>query len=190
MAQGDLFLSLALGLGLAAAVGLRVFLPLLILGLAARAGIVPVTAGFDWVATTPALLMFGVAAVTEITAYYVPLLDNALDGIAGPLAVVAGIGVMALALGDAPPMVRWTLAIIAGGGAAAVTQSTTTVLRGTSTAFTAGLGNHVLATAEIMGAIGLSILAILLPVVALVMVGFIVAFAARQVLASNRRTRS
>lgn len=188
--QGDLFLSLALGLGLAAAVGLRVFLPLLILGLATRAGIVPTTAGFERVGTAPALLMFGVAAATEIVAYYVPLLDNALDSVAGPLAVVAGFGVMALALGDTPPMLKWTLAIIAGGGAAAVTQGTTTVLRGTSTAFTAGLGNHVLATAEIAGAVGLSLLAILLPVVALVLVGFIVAFAARWLLALNRRTPS
>jgi Domain of unknown function (DUF4126) len=163
MIQNDLLLSLALGLGLAAAVGFRVFLPLLILGVVARAGVMPISVGFDWVATTPALLMFGVAAFVEIIAYYVPLLDNALDGIAGPLAIAAGIGVTALALGDAPPMLKWTLAIIAGGGAAAATQGATTVLRGTSTALTAGLGNHALATGEILGAIGLSLLAILLP---------------------------
>ena len=87
--QPDLLLSLALGVGLAAAVGFRVFLPLLILGLAARAGFVPTTSGFEWVASTPALSMFAVAAITEVIAYYVPLLDNALDHVAGPPALVS-----------------------------------------------------------------------------------------------------
>ena len=177
--QPDLLLSLALGIGLAAAVGFRVFLPLLILGLAARTGFVPVTSGFEWVTGTPALMMFAVAAVTEIIAYYVPLLDNALDHVAGPLAVAAGIGVTALALGDAPPMLKWTLAIIAGGGVAAATQGSTTLLRGTSTAFTAGLGNHAVATGEIVGAVFFSVLALVLPYVALILVLIMVAIGLR-----------
>ena len=177
--QPDLLLSLALGVGLAAAVGFRVFLPLLILGLAARAGLVPTTSGFEWVASTPALIMFAVAAITEVIAYYVPLLDNALDHVAGPLAIAAGVGVTALALGDAPPMLKWTLAIIAGGGVAAATQGSTTLLRGTSTAFTAGLGNHAIATGEILGAIFFSVLALVLPYVALVLVLIMVAIGLR-----------
>jgi Domain of unknown function (DUF4126) len=175
--QPELLLSFALGVGLAAAVGFRVFLPLFILGLAARAGIVPTTAGFDWVASTPALLMFAVAAATEIAAYYVPLLDNALDHVAGPLAIAAGIGVTALALGDASPMLKWTLAIIAGGGVAAATQGATTLLRGTSTVVTGGLGNHLLATGEIVSAIFFSLAALFLPYVALVLI--MLAFALR-----------
>jgi len=182
MMPNDLLLSLALGIGLAAAVGFRVFLPLLILGLAVKAGVMPVSSGFDWVATTPAVVMFGVAAVTEIIAYYIPFLDNALDSVAGPVAVAAGIGVAALALGDAPPMLKWTLAIIAGGGAAAATQGATTLLRGTSTVFTVGLGNHALATTEIIGAIGFSLLAILVPYVAMVAALVIVVIAARMIL--------
>ena len=187
MIPNDLLLSLALGVGLAAAVGFRVFLPLLLLGLSVKAGVMLVSSGFEWVATTPALLMFAVAAVIVIIAYYIPLLDNALDTLAGPLAVGAGIGVTALALGDAPPMLKWTLAIIAGGGAAAATQSTTTLLRGTSTALTAGLGNHALATGEIVGAIGFSLLAILLPYVAMAAVLIIVVVAARMIM---RRLKS
>jgi hypothetical protein len=168
--SSDFILPLALGLGLAAAVGFRVFLPLFILGLAAHVGVVTPTAGFDWVASTPALIMFAVAAVTEVVAYYVPLLDNALDHVAGPAAIAAGIGVTALALGDAPPMLKWTLAIIAGGGVAAATQGSTTLLRGTSTAFTAGLGNHAIATGEIVGAIFFSLAALFLPYLALALV--------------------
>lgn len=163
----NLFLSLALGVSLAAATGFRVFLPLLIMGLAVKGGYMPVSSGFEWVATTPALIMFGVAAVTEIVAYYVPVLDNLLDGIATPAAVGAGIAVTASVLGDVPPMWKWTLAIIAGGGAAAATQSATTLVRGTSTVLTAGLGNSTIATGELIGALVLSVLAILLPWIAL-----------------------
>ena len=166
----DIVLSLALGVGLAAAVGFRVFLPLFIYGLAVHEGVLSASVGFEWASTTPALFMFAVAGTIEIVAYYVPLLDNALDTVAGPLAVAAGICVVAAALGDAPPMLKWALAIIAGGGVAAVTQGASTALRGVSTATTAGLGNHLISTGEIFGAIGLSLVAILLPYVALVAV--------------------
>ena len=50
-------LSIALGLGLAAATGFRIFVPLLIAGLAARFGYLPLGDGFQWLASTPALAM-------------------------------------------------------------------------------------------------------------------------------------
>ena len=162
----SLLFPVALGVGLAAATGFRVFLPLLLMGLAVRGGYMPVSDGFAWVATTPALIMFAIAAATEIIAYYVPVLDNLLDGIAGPTAIGAGIAVSAAVMGDFPPMLKWTLAIIAGGGAAAATQGATTLLRGTSTVLTLGLGNHAVATGEIIGAIAMTVLAIVLPYVA------------------------
>jgi hypothetical protein len=183
----DLLLSLALGVGLAAATGFRVFLPLLIMGLAVKMGYMPVSEGFDWVATTPALVMFAVAAVVEVIAYYVPVLDNLLDGIAGPTAVGAGIAVTASVLGDMPPMWKWTLAIIAGGGAAAATQSATTLLRGTSTVLTAGLGNHALATTEIIAAILLSLLAIVLPYLAALAALIFIIIAWRMVMRARRK---
>jgi Domain of unknown function (DUF4126) len=165
----ELFLPVALGIGLAAATGFRVFLPLLVMGIGAREGLLPISSGFDWVMTWPALVMLGVASVVEIAAYYIPGLDNLLDTLAAPTAVGAGILASAAVLGpgfDASPMLKWSLAIIAGGGAAAVTQSATTLLRAKSTVFTAGTGNHVIATSEIVGALGLSLLAVILPYVA------------------------
>ncbi len=173
----QLLLPVSLGVGLAAAAGFRVFLPLLAMGLAVKAGYVPVSESFQWVATTPALLMLAVAAVIEIIAYYVPVLDNLLDGIASPTAIGAGIAMSYAVLGDMPPMVKWTLAIIAGGGAAAATQGATTVLRGTSTLTTAGLGNPVIATFEIFGAILMSLLAIVFPYVAILAVLIFIAVA-------------
>ena len=163
----QLLLPISLGVGLAAAAGFRVFLPLLVMGLAVKAGYVPVSENFQWVATTPALLMLVVAAITEIVAYYVPVLDNLLDGIAAPTAIGAGIAMSYAVLGDLPPMLKWTLAIIAGGGAAAATQGATTLLRGTSTLTTGGIGNPVIATFEIIAAILMSLLAIVFPYLAI-----------------------
>ncbi len=157
----------ALGIGLAAASGFRVFIPLLIMGLSARAGYLPVGESFAWVSTAPALLMLSIAAAIEVMAYYIPALDNLLDSIATPAAVIAGIAVSAAVMGDFPPMLKWTLAIIAGGGAAAITQGATTLLRGHSTVLTGGLGNPAIATGELFGAIGMSLLAIAFPVLAL-----------------------
>jgi hypothetical protein len=163
----DYLLPAILGISLAAAVGFRVFVPLLVMGLAAREGYLPVSSGFDWITTTPALIMLGIAALVEVLAYYMPGVDNLLDAIATPAAVIAGITVSAAVMADLPPMLKWTLAIIAGGGAAGLTQSVTTLLRGHSTALTGGLGNSVIATGEVVGAAGLSLLAITMPLIAL-----------------------
>lgn len=181
-------LPIALGVSLAAATGFRVFLPLLVMGFGVRGGFLPVSDSLAWVASTPALIMLAVAAVVEIIAYYIPVLDNVLDGLAGPTAIGAGIAVSAAVMTDLPPMLKWTLAIIAGGGAAAATQGATTLLRGSSTVLTAGLGNHAVATGEIVGALVVSVMAIIFPYVALVLVLLFCWFAWRAILKWRRRT--
>ncbi len=182
----DNFIPIALGISLAAATGFRVFIPLLVMGLSVKAGLLPVSENFAWLAATPALLMLGIAAVTEAAAYYVPVLDNVLDGIAGPIAVGAGIMMTGALLGDMQPMLKWSLAIIAGGGAAAATQSVTTLLRGSSTVLTGGFGNSAIATGEIAGALALSVIAILLPMVAVVLVLLFCVVAWRMMLKTRR----
>jgi hypothetical protein len=183
----ELLLPISLGVGLAAAAGFRVFMPLLAMGLAAKSGVMPIADSFQWVTSTPALLMLAVAAVVEVIAYYIPVLDNLLDGLATPTAVGAGIAMTYAVLGNMDPMLKWTLAIIAGGGAAAATQGATTVLRGASTVTTAGLGNHALATTEIVGAVIMSILAIFAPYIALVAAIIIMILVWRMVLRLKRR---
>ena len=159
--------SVGLGVGLAAACGFRVFLPVLVMGLAARAGFLELTEGFEWMAGTPALLTVAVAMVFEVGAYYVPWLDNLLDTVAMPAAVTAGTVVAAANVETATPLLSWSVAAVTGGGAAAVVQAGTTLLRGASTLATAGLGNPVVSTAENGGALGLSLLALTVPVLAL-----------------------
>lgn len=166
----DLIVSIALGVGLAAAVGFRIFLPLLVASVAAYTGHLHLSDSFAWLGTLPALVMLSVAAAVEIAAYYIPGVDNALDVVATPAAFIAGTIVAAAVMVDLPPLVKWATAIIAGGGAAGLTQSVTALLRAKSTALTGGIGNPVVATAELGGALLVSLLAVLVPLVAIALV--------------------
>jgi hypothetical protein len=166
----DTVLSLCLGVGLAAACGFRVFVPLLVTGIAAQTGHLTLAGGFDWIGSKPALVVFAVATVIEVLAFYVPWIDNLLDLVAGPAAVVAGIVITASVVADVDPMLRWTLAVIAGGGAAAATQGATTLVRHVSSWATAGIGNHLVSTGEAVGSVTLSAMSILAPLVAAVLV--------------------
>jgi hypothetical protein len=166
----ETFLSICVGIGLSAACGFRVFVPLLCLSIAALTGHLHLDASFAWIGTTPALIAFAVATVVEIAAYYIPFVDNLLDSIAVPVAAAAGMFVAALAMTDVDPFWRWTLAIIAGGGVATSTQLATTKLRAVSSATTAGLGNPLLATLEAGVAAVLSVVSMIWPVLALILV--------------------
>jgi hypothetical protein len=173
-------LSIALGIGLAAATGFRVFVPLLVAGLAARAGYIPLTEGFQWLASMPALITLGTAAVFEVLAYYIPGVDHALDVVASPATVAAGVVASAAVMADVPPTVMWPVAIIAGGGIAGLTKGSTAVLRAKSGLMTGGLANPVVSTVETVGATGLSIFAVVLPLVCLVAVAALLYWAAKK----------
>lgn len=177
----DAFLSVALGIALAAATGFRVFVPLLIAGLAARAEWIPLTDSFAWLSSTPALLMLGTAAVVETLAYYIPGLDHLLDVLAGPVAIAAGAVASAAVMTDVSPGLMWPIAIIAGGGIAAATKGSAAVVRAKSGVTTAGLANPVVSTVETTGAVVLSILAIVLPVLSLIAILFLLFWTTRKV---------
>src|SRR5215470_15080272 len=170
MAGSDLALSIALGVVLAAATGFRVFLPMLIVSGAAYTGHLSLDNSFAWLGTPSALTMLGVAALAEILAYYIPVIDNLLDTLATPAALVAGTVVSAAVMTDVPPMVKWTTAVVAGGGIAGLTQGVTGMLRAHSTVLTGGLGNTVIATAELGGALLISFLALVAPAAAIALV--------------------
>jgi len=182
-------ISVALGIGLAAATGFRVFLPMLITSAAAYSGHLPLGENFAWLGTAPALAMLGVAAVVEILAYYIPGVDNLLDTLATPAAFVAGTIVSAAVMADVSPMLKWTTAIIAGGGIAGVTQGVTALLRAKSTMFTAGVGNPVLATAELGGSLLVSLLALAAPIIAVVVVAVFLWLAVRLIRKIARHAR-
>jgi hypothetical protein len=187
MSDLEIAVSVALGVGLAAATGFRVFLPMLVLSIAANTGHLALADSFAWIGTLPALILLGVAAVVEIVAYYIPGVDNLLDTLATPAALVAGTVVSAAVITDLPPTVKWATAVIAGGGIAGLIQSTSALLRAKSTVFTGGLGNPVIATTELSGSLIVSILAIAAPLIALLLVVLFLWLALRFLLRLTRR---
>jgi hypothetical protein len=168
--MSDLALSIVLGVALAAATGFRVFLPMLIVSGAAYTGRLHLDDSFAWLGTSSALIMLSVAALVEVLAYYIPVIDNMLDVLATPAAFIAGTIVSAAVMTDMPPMVKWTAAVVAGGGVAGVTQGVTGILRAHSTVLTGGLGNFVISTIELGGAVLISFLALAAPMAAIALV--------------------
>jgi hypothetical protein len=174
------------GLALSTAAGLRVFIPLLLTGLAARLGYLSLTPGMTWLGSDAALLAFGLATVLEVGAYYVPWLDNLLDTLATPAAITAGVITTAAVTPELSPLLRWTLAIVAGGGAAGLVQAGTALLRLKSSTFTAGVGNPAVATGELVGSLALSGLALLAPLLAGAVVVLVLVVLARRLVALLR----
>ena len=181
-------LSIALGLGLAAACGFRVFIPLLVISAASHSGHLSVSGSFDWIASTPVLITLIAATVLEIAAYYIPWVDHLLDIVASPAAVVAGVVASASVITGMDPYLKWTMAVIAGGGLAGAVQVVTTGTRGFSMLTTAGFGNPIVSTAEAGGAVVLSILAIVAPLVAISLVILLLAFVTSRLAGRRRRT--
>lgn len=166
----ETIISIILGIGLAASVGFRVFVPLFGLSLAAHFGLVPLNENWEWIGGNTALITLGIATVVEIAAYLIPWLDHLLDVITVPLATVAGTAVMVSTIANLDPTLTWALAIIAGGGTATAIKASTTSTRLASTGTTAGLANPVITSVETGTSIGLSALAIFLPIVSFVVV--------------------
>ena len=163
-------ISVFLGIGLAASVGFRVFLPLFALSLAGYYNIIPINENWNWVASSSALITLGIATLLEIFAYYIPWFDNLLDTIAIPLAAIAGTAVMVSTVADLSPIITWALAIIAGGGTASVIKGTTASTRLASTATTGGIANPIISTVETGTSILMSTFSIFLPVIAILIV--------------------
>jgi len=180
--------AVALGLGLAAATGFRVFVPLLLAALAARTGHLPLDEDFLWLGSDVALVIFGLAAVLEVAAYFIPWFDHLLDVATQPAAMVAGALLMAATLVELPPWMRWTVAVIVGGGTAGLVQGATGALRLASTATTGGLANPVFAMFETGAATALTVLAVTLPMVALAVVVFLISRSVRRLLRWRRRS--
>ena len=185
----EILLSLCIGIGLSAACGFRVFVPLLMVSIASLSGHLSLATGFQWMGTYPALIAFALATALEIGAYYIPWVDNLLDTLATPAAVIAGTIVTASLVTDLSPFLKWTLAVIAGGGVAGLVQSATVGARSVSSVGTGGLTNPILATVELGGSILTSIMAIVVPVLTILLVAVILFFAVKKIIARfSRRT--
>jgi hypothetical protein len=191
MDEAGVILAALMGISLAAASGFRVFLPPFLLSLAIRADFVEVDlvgTSFEFFETTPAIIILGVASMAEFAAYYVPWVDNLLDSIASPAAIMAGIGMTAIVMEGSDPVVQWVIAIIAGGGASATIQGATVTTRGLSSTFTFGYANSLVATSENVASVALTIVALLAPLVAGVFAIVIIFLMVRRWVRSEKQT--
>ena len=152
------------GVGLAASCGFRVFVPMLVMSIAVNAGQLELAPGWSWIGSWPAVISFGVATVAEICGFYIPWMDNLLDTIASPAAIVAGTIATAACVSDMSPFLQWSTAIIAGGGIAGAVQAATVVARGASTVTTGGIANFMVATLELAASLALSVLSVVVPI--------------------------
>lgn len=166
----ETLIGVLVGIGLSAASGLRVFIPLLGLSVAGHYEVIPLGDSFQWLASWQAMLAFGVASILEVGAYYVPWLDHALDVALAPAAAIAGTLMTASTLGDTSPLLKWSFAIIAGGGVSSMVHVGTSALRAAVGLPTGGLANPVVSSGEGLGAIVLTVLAVFLAPVAFIIV--------------------
>jgi hypothetical protein len=186
----ETLLAISLGIGLSAACGFRVFVPLLVMSVASISGHLTLAHGFEWIGSYPALVTFSAATCAEIAGYYIPWVDHLLDTVATPAAIIAGTVTTAAMVGDMSPLLKWTLAAIAGGGVAGVVQGATVLVRGVSTATTGGLGNPFFATIELGGALFTSILAVLAPLLAVGFIGVVLFVFGKKLLRKFRKVQA
>ena len=150
----QILLSLSLGLGLAAACGFRVFIPPLMMGVGSRLDLYNLEGSFVWVDDTWAIAIFTVATLLEIGGYFIPWIDNLLDTVATPAAIIGGIFVTSASLeGELDTSAQWTLSVIAGGSVSGVIQLGTVATRAISTGTTGGLANPVISLIEAVASI-------------------------------------
>lgn len=164
-----ILLAICVGIGLAAATGFRVFLPLFGLSLSAKFLGFHLSPELTWLMSPVALMTLGVATFMEIGAYYIPWVDNILDTIATPAAAIAGtLAAGAVFVGVDDPVIKWGLALIAGGGVSSLVQVGTVATRAASTATTGGVANPIVATGEWVSALLLTALSIFAPVLGMI----------------------
>ena len=166
----ETIISICLGIGLAASVGFRVFLPLFALSLSSYFNVLDLNDSWHWIGSLSALIILGVATLVEIFAYFIPYIDNLLDSIAVPLAAFAGTVIMLSTVVNLSPEMTWALAIIAGGGTAAAISGTSSAARLTSTVTTGGTGNPIVSTIETGTAFMMSLISIVFPIFAIILV--------------------
>jgi hypothetical protein len=186
----EVIVSFLLGIGLSAAVGFRVFVPMLLVSLASMAGWITLSPGFQWMGTPVAALVFAVATLIELLSFMVPWVSNALDGIATPAATIAGVIMMAAVLPDMSPVARWALAIIAGGGVALTVQGATVVTRAAAAGTTGGAASPIVGLVEAIAALMVTITTIVIPAIMGILILIVVLLLLRIVIPKFRAIRS
>jgi len=171
---GPVAFQAAMGVGLAASAGLRAFLPLLVISVAGKMGWVPLADRFEWLATWPAVVVFGVAVVVELLADKIPLIDNLLDTLQVWLKPIVGALLAVAVLTELDPLPATIVGIMAGASSAGIVHIVKAKARLLSSALTAGIGNPVLSLIEDAVALIGSILSVIVPFLIVAVLGLTV----------------
>ncbi len=185
----EILVGLCLGITLSAACGLRIFIPPLILSLASLFGDLQLAPSLQWIGTYPALIVLVTATVVEILAYYVPGISNLLDLIEIPTAIAIGTLLTAATLGDLNPVLKWSLAILAGGGSAGIVESATATTRFAATTLSIGAANPFVSTIEAILSLLLTLLGLALPLLAAMAVLLMMVWLIRKAFKMLQRAR-
>lgn len=168
------------GTAIAAACGLRAFLPLLVLAGGARLGFVQLDESARWIAGDASILALTTATVLELLADKVPALDHALDAVSTFIRPAAAALAAWVGFAGLHPALGVVAGLILGAGALGV-HATKSKVRLGSSAFTLGAANPILSFVEDAITLSLSLLAILAPLLALAMVALGVTLLVRAV---------
>lgn len=187
------------GMGLSAAAGLNAWIPFLALALLARfTDLVALPAGYGWISSWWAIGIGAVLLAAEVVLDKVPVVDSVNDAVQTAVRpAVGGLVASATAAADRLDHSTWMqqhswVTVLLGVVVAALVHTGKTAARPVVNAGTAGVGAPVVSTMEDVAAVGLSLVAILAPVlVVLLLVGLLVlALRLRAVLRRRRRRRA
>jgi Domain of unknown function (DUF4126) len=177
-------LELLTGTGLAASAGLNAYIPLLALGVLARfTDLIDLPAGWQWLSNGWVMAILAVLLSIEFVADKIPVVDHVNDVIqtvirptSGGLVFSAGAGSETVTVtdpGDFFSSNQW-VPIAIGVVVALTVHGAKAVARPVINATTAGVGAPVASTVEDAGSILMSVVAIVLPILVLVLLGFLV----------------
>jgi hypothetical protein len=181
--------SLLAAFGLSGAAGLNAWIPLLAIGLLGRAGQLELADGYDWLESTPALIVLGAAFVLDFVGDKIPAVDSLLHA-AGTVVHPAAGAIVFAGPTELPTDVPSIILFALGAGVAGSLHATRATVRPVSTTMTAGAGNPVLSLAEDVVSAVLSIVAVFAPllgVICLLAVVVVAVVSWRRVRRSRRR---
>jgi hypothetical protein len=159
------FTSLCAASGLSAAAGLNAWLPLFAGAFAQRLDLVDLAQPFDDLSGTGALAVLAVLTVADFVGDKIPAVDSVLHAVGTVIAPASGAALFTGQTGadtDLPTLA----AILLGGSVAASIHAGRATIRPISTVGTAGMANPVLSLIEDLGALGLTLAAFIVPVLA------------------------
>jgi Domain of unknown function (DUF4126) len=176
--------------GLSGAAGLNAWIPLFATGLLERTGAIDVAHPYDKLGSTAVLIVLGVLMLVDLVGDKIPVVDSVLH--AAGTVVHPGAGAILFAgeagLKDVPDIVSLASGALISGSLHATRASARPVVIGS----TAGMGNPVVPLVEDAASIALVVLAVVVPILALLivaaaLVGVVLAYrAARTRLRASR----